>query len=170
MNLFLELKVDVAPGSYDDSSVPKIFLSSTIKDLVIERNEISELVKNTLSYNIFCSENAGSFSTPRDTIIEEIKSSDIYICIIGQRYGYESTFDGRNISATHDEFLNAKRLRKKMLVYVKNVHDREKKAESFLREIGDYFIGEKFQTFNSSRELNAAVKKDLAKILKPSAA
>lgn len=167
INLFLETREELTPGSYDDSSVPKIFLSSTVNDLVAERSEVSELAKNILSYNIFCSENAGGFSTPRDTIIEEIKSSDIYICIVGQKYGYENTFDGRYISATHDEFNNAKKYNKKILVYVKNIRDREKKADDFLKEIGDYFKGEKYQLFNSAKELKDVVKKDLAKILKP---
>ena len=36
------------------------------------------------------------------------------------------------------------------------------------REIGDYLKGQKFQKFNTAKELRESVKKDLARILKPS--
>lgn len=168
VNKFLELKEEINPSEFNDSSITKVFLSSTIEDLFAERTEITELVKHDLSYNIFASEYAGSFSQPRQTIIEEIQSSDVYICIVGQRYGFEADFDGRHISATHDEFNNAKRLNKKILVYAKNVSNREKKADDFLKEIGDYLKGQKFQKFSTAKELRESVKKDLARILKPS--
>ena len=168
VNKFLERKEDLDRTNIDDSGLPKVFLSSTIIDLSIERTEITELVRQDLSYNIFVSENAGSFSTPRETIINEIKTSDAYLCIVGERYGYEGIFDGRKISATHDEFLNAKKYNKPIRVYVKNVNKRDGKLDEFLQEIGDYLKGEKFQKFNSAKELRQFVRRDLAKLLKPS--
>lgn len=168
VNKFLELKEDLDRTNIDDSGLPKVFLSSTIIDLSFERTEITELVRQDLSYNIFVSENAGSFSTPREAIINEIKTSDAYLCIVGERYGYEGIFDGRKISATHDEFLNAKKYNKPIRVYVKNVNKRDGKIDEFLQEIGDYLKGEKFQKFNSAKELRQFVRRDLAKLLKPS--
>lgn len=164
---FLDTKQDSISSSFNDSSVIKVFLSSTIEDLLPERGAVIDIVRDDLSYNIFSSENAGSFTSPRETIIKELESSDIYICIVGERYGYEANFDDRKISATHDEFLNAKKLNKRIILYVKTVTSRDKKLDEFLKEIGDYHLGQKFQKFSSLRELKEAIKKDIARVLRP---
>ena len=164
---FLLKRKEIDPSSFDKSSAPKIFLSSTIEDLKPERAEITNLITAGLSYNIFVSEYAGSFPTPRDTIISELQNSDVYICIVGAKYGYELEVDGRKISATHDEFLNARKESKEILVYVKNVTDRESKAIAFIKEIGDYAEGYKYQNFSNNQDLLKFIKKDLAKMFKP---
>ena len=167
INKFLEIKKDFVTGDFNKQSVLKVFLSSTILDLLYERNNVIELIKNDLSYNIFSSEYAGSFNLPRETILKELESSDIYICLIGERYGYEFNVDNRIISATHDEFLNAMKLKKNSLVYVKNTKTKENKLNDFLKEIGDYESGSKFQYFSNSEELKQLIRTDIAKILKP---
>lgn len=161
---FLTIREVLAPGEYDYSLIPKIFLSSTINDLIPERSEIGELITGDLGYNVFISEYAGSFAPPRDYILSEIRDSDIYLCIFGETYGNEIEIDGHILSATQDEFRAAKNMGKTILLYVKNVTKRDVKLTNFLKEIGDYIDGQKWQAFNTLSELRSAVKSDLAKL------
>ena len=150
----------------DKSLSPKIFLSSTISDLLEEREFVIRLVKDNLNYNIFASEASGANQAARPAILDELKRSDIYICLVVQRYGYEIEVEGRRISATHDEFIFAKNCKKFILVYVKKMQNREQKTVCFLSEIGHYETGVKYQEFSNTQELGEHIKLDIARIVR----
>lgn len=167
INSFLKNKCDrIGLVDLDRSLSPKIFLSSTIIDLRDEREYVIRLVRDTLKYNIFASEASGARQTSRETILEELKQSHIYICLVGERYGTEFEINGRNISATHDEFIHATNYNKFRLVYVKRVLKREQKAIDFLQEIGTYQAGVKYQEFSTVQELGEHITLDIAGIVK----
>lgn len=157
---------DTGLVNLDKSLSPKIFLSSTISDLREEREFVIRLIKDTLNYNIFASEASGANPAARPAILEELKRSDIYICLVGQRYGDEIEVEGRRTSATHDEFIFAKECKKLILVYVKKMQNREPKATDFLSDIGRYETGVKYQEFAITQELGQHIKLDIARIVR----
>lgn len=157
----------IESSSYDRSGAPLVFVSSTIDDLAAERDALADFINKNYSFNVFKSENAGSFLLPHATISEKIQSADCYICIFGERYGYEfeSPF-GRRISATHDEFLQAKKCNVPILAYAKNVPVRDAKLSEFMKEVGDYLGGVKYQYFSTKSELIEYVRGDLSRRFK----
>jgi len=89
-------------------SCPRIFISSTYYDLKHVREIIREFVED-LGYEPVLSEFSDIFYRPGDTVqnscLNEIPSCDIFVLIVGKRYG--SSFPGDTLSITHREYLEA---------------------------------------------------------------
>jgi hypothetical protein len=90
---------------------PRIFVSSTYYDLKHVREIIREFIEN-LGYQPVLSEFSDIFYKPGDTVqnscLGEISSCDIFVLIVGQRYG--SMFPGDSLSITHREYIEAQNL------------------------------------------------------------
>lgn len=90
-------------------SCPRIFVSSTYYDLKHVREIIREFIED-LGYEPVLSEFSDIFYKPGDTVqnscLLEISSCDIFVLIVGKRYG--SPFPGEDhLSITHKEYLEA---------------------------------------------------------------
>lgn len=89
-------------------SCPRIFVSSTYYDLKHVREIIREFIED-LGYESVLSEFSDIFYRPGDTVqnscLREISSCDIFIVIVGKRYG--SCFSGDSLSITHREYIEA---------------------------------------------------------------
>ena len=89
-------------------SCPRIFVSSTYYDLKHVREIIREFVED-LGYEPILSEFSDIFYRPGDTVqnscLREISSCDIFVLIVGKRYG--SYFPGDSLSITHREYIEA---------------------------------------------------------------
>ena len=89
-------------------SCPRIFVSSTYYDLKHVREIIREFILN-LGYEPVLSEFSDIFYRPGDTVqnscLREISSCDIFVLIVGKRYG--SYFPGDSLSITHREYIEA---------------------------------------------------------------
>lgn len=94
----------------------KIFISSTYTDLKIHRKKIWDLLS---TYNVEISgmeEFGARKETSLKTCIDEVIKSDIYIGIIGYRYG--SIDKKTNKSYTELEYKNALKNGKEILIYI----------------------------------------------------
>lgn len=97
-----------------------VFISSTYLDLVEERKAIWELLQ-MFNVNIIGMEKFGA--RPIDsltTCLEEVSNSDLFICILGIRYGSVDENTGK--SFTKLEYEKAKELNKTILVYILEEH------------------------------------------------
>jgi ribosomal protein S18 acetylase RimI-like enzyme len=165
LNRFYDAKRENKENYIDSSpDAPRVFISSTFKDLQDERIALKSAITNDLKYYVYAFESGGSGTPARDTILKELKKSEVYICLIGERYGEEILVDGKRVSATEDEYNNAIKWKIPILVYVKKVSIREEKANEFLNKIGDYLKGSKWQGFVTTEELIEYVKRDIAKL------
>ena len=105
----------------------KVFVSSTVRDLGQERSIVKEVLENSGVESFLSEEASSTASSPRDVCLDQITECDIFILIIGERYGYVpesdstpgSPYDGK-ISVTEGEFLKARELLKPILVFVKD--------------------------------------------------
>lgn len=92
-------------------SCPRIFVSSTYYDLKHVREIIREFIEN-IGYEPVLSEFSDIFYQPGDTVqnscLREISSCDIFVLIVGQRYG--SMFPGDSLSITHREYIEAQNI------------------------------------------------------------
>ena len=69
---------------------PKIFVSSTVKDLPYEREAAKRAIESIPAIPIMSDYTMNAVDKPSiQACIDEVKKSDFYILIIGGRYGWE---------------------------------------------------------------------------------
>ncbi len=150
-----------------------IFVSGVQKELKQERRAIKSFVLSDalLSeyFNVFLFEDAPAKSkSPVTSYLGEVKKNDIYIGILGIKYG--SAAKGK-ISSTEAEFREAKKSHKTILVYIKgenNVNDkkREEGVQKLIKEIRDSKRGFSYKRFSDTTELSRLIYASLIEILK----
>lgn len=108
----------------------KIFISAVQKELRAERRAVKDLVlgDSLLSeyFDVFLFEDAPAKSKSAEkAFLEEVRKSDIYIGILGDKYG---AIGKGKVSATESEFREAKRQPKDILIH--NLADYAQRAGS----------------------------------------
>ena len=99
----------------------QIFISSTYKDLIDERNKVRDVILSMYHFPIGMEMFNAADEDQWEIIKETIDSSDYYILIIGKRYGTVIQ-DGPDagISYTEKEFKYAKSVGVPVLAFIKN--------------------------------------------------
>jgi tetratricopeptide (TPR) repeat protein len=96
----------------------KVYLSSTLLDLKAERQSVTDWLiaagfQPVHSY-------VASSETVRDSCLDDIADCDLYILIIGHRYGYQPKQDNPDrLSITHLEFNHARELKRPCLAFLR---------------------------------------------------
>lgn len=131
-------------------------VSSTAEDLLIERYAINELVELNDFFEIVGSSPYNKNSLPSSSAFatrEIAKYCDIYVLLLGNKFGYELK-NGK--SATEVEFESAYGADPtKILVFLKDLDDNEveEKQRIFIRRVTDYYSGYWRTTFKNETEL-----------------
>ena len=102
------------------SRIPRVFISSTMKDLPNERYEVFERLKSFNLEPVMAEELPAAAGGIWPTIKKEIGQCDIFILISGSRYGWvpdEGPEAERELSVTHLELEEARRLGLPILVF-----------------------------------------------------
>lgn len=106
----------------------RVFVSSTCYDLLDLRGEVEVHLRELGLTPILSDRATSSFVVKPDvnaieTCLVNVRDADHFICIISQRYGPSLGPDFGDISATHLEYREAKRLKKPLRVYVRDRTD-----------------------------------------------
>jgi len=150
----------------------KIFISGVQKELEEERRAIKKFVIEDpllLDYfDVFLFEDAPAKGRPSETAyLEEVRKSDIYIGILGQKYG--GTDKGK-ISPTEAEFREAKSKHKEILIYIKGQNTVDEKrdpgVQKLIKEIKNPKAGNSYRRFEDAAELTNLVYESLISFLK----
>lgn len=151
----------------------KIFISGVQKELKTERRTVKDFILDdallTEYFDVFLFEDAPAKSKPAESVyLGEVRESDIYIGIIGQQYG---AIGKNKISSTEEEFKEAKRSHKNILIYIKgengeNDKKRDKSVQRLIEEIGHAQEGFTRKRFNNTVELTRLVYASLIDFLK----
>ncbi len=141
----------------------RVMISSTVEDLQQERKAVDEAIAS-LEGQRFRSEMMGSEpGTPRQVCEEMARTCDIFVLIIGARYGHETT-DG--VSVVECEYNAAFRQdRDKILVYLKKVRRTDERLKRFVARIANFDRGHFFSTFESPEVLSQRVRRDVVQLL-----
>ena len=149
-----------------------IMVSSTVKDLEGERDAIMHLygtdsMFRVIGANPFIDESDASSSMLKT--IELARNCDLFILILGQKYGFELS-DGR--SATELEFDEAVfQDPTKVLVFLKKGEtEPEPKQQKFIEKVSDYYSGYWRVEFQFTHQLQEYVNKSVLSWLKDRAA
>ena len=148
----------------------KIFVSGVQKELKSERLAIKELVENDALlkdyFYVFLFEKAPAGSRPsKDVYLKEVRDCDVYIVILGDEYGKAAQ---NRLSATEEEFREAQKRTKYVLVYIKGKTDdtKNKRVKKLISEIKDDSSGYKYRRFENIQELKNAVHESLIEFLR----
>lgn len=137
----------------------KIFISSTMHDLEAERWVVKQAVEDLgHKYVVWLAEAVPPGSQPPRKICQQaVRECDIFVLLIGERYGAIRVKG--DISATEDEYNTACESGKPILVFVKDVPDREPRARAFLTRVGSFIDGRWIKLFTDPEHLRFEVQK-----------
>lgn len=138
----------------------KVMISSTVEDLGPEREAVDRAISE-LNLTRFRAETFGSSPHPPDVICAFMaEQCDIFVLIIGERYGY--TIRSREMSVVQFEYEVARRQnRGKILVYIKEGVTRDPRLEPFVQRLEDFEDGHFRSLFKTPKELEKMIQKDI---------
>ncbi len=150
----------------------RIFVSGVQKELGPERRAVKNFIKSDafLSeyFNVFLFEDApAKGKSAQKSYIEEVRKSDIYIGILGQKYGGSGK---DSLSPTEAEFRQAKARHKEILIYIKGQNTNDKRrdpgVQKLIKEIRNPKAGYSYRRFEDAGELTDLVYESLISFLK----
>jgi len=148
----------------------RIFISGVQKELKAERFAVQEIVENDVLlkdyFRVFLFEKApAGDKSSKAVYLKEVRACDVYIVIFGDEYG---KVPENKLSATEEEFREAQKSSKYVLVYIKGKSDnaKEKRVKKIITEIKDEDSGYKYYRFQNIQELKNAVHKSLIEFLR----
>jgi predicted HTH transcriptional regulator len=117
-------------------------------------------------FSVFLFEDLPAKSRPaRRVYMEGVAKSDIYLGILGSEYGATGT-DG--VSATEQEFREAQKRNKDILIYIKGADDssRDKREKRLIEVIENPDSGYRYKRFNSIAEIKNGIYESLVDFLR----
>jgi len=126
----------------------RIFISSTTQDLQAERDAVEQAIAS-LRLEPVRSEKVGSQSiSPREACLIMAQQCDVYLGILGRRYGYVLR---EGISATEFEFNTAREAGRPILLYRKKVleDELECRQKACIERIGGFDTGYYIRDFTA---------------------
>jgi 6-phosphogluconolactonase/glucosamine-6-phosphate isomerase/deaminase len=152
------------------SDKPKVFISSTVRNLEVERETVRRFLLKSFNYDVFASEFEGSkWESASEICLEQLRNADLVILILADKYGYipskrDFPFDGKT-SVAHGEFLMAEAHQKPVLVYVKKVTAPEPRQGGFIQKVKQFHDGCFVSHFTNCRELLNRTKEDVPNLI-----
>ncbi|MEV6500018.1 DUF4062 domain-containing protein [Streptomyces prunicolor] len=133
----------------------RIFISSVLKGLEAERGAVYGLIKalghDPVRFEDFTAQNVPS----REACLAGLDSADVYLLILGPRYGHRFPDTGQ--SPTHEEWSAATAAGKVRIVYRKDGVQFEPEQHQLTQEISNYISGVFRGSFSSTEELMVKV-------------
>ena len=134
----------------------RIFISSVQKEFAQERQQLCNYIRqDALLGRYFVpfifEELPAANQSVKQSYLSEVQNSNIYLGIIGVKYGFE---DIEGVSPTEREFDEATKLNKYRICFIKNLTDnikREKKEEDFVQKIEKEVVRKSFQDYETLR-------------------
>ena len=147
----------------DPTITPLVMISSTVKDLVQERDAVARAI-SALGLKSFQSETSGSLPyTPREVCASMAQRCDVFILITGEQYGYILE---EGISAVEFEFNVAREQNsEKILVYIKDRVNRDPRLTKFLERLENFDKGYSRSLFLTPEELYEKVLPNIVRCL-----
>jgi hypothetical protein len=136
----------------------RAFISSVMSELPGERQAAADGVRAVGGTPVMFEQFGGRDADPEDAYLSEVETADIYVGILGRRYGKPLP---SRFSATHAEYLHAEARGLRLAVWCLNASDREGHEESFLNEVRAFHV---VPTFSTPADLRVQVEERLKAI------
>jgi hypothetical protein len=140
----------------------KVFISSVIRGLEKER-DAADRAARALDHTVIRSEQFGAMaSSAQRACRREARESDVVILLVGATYGTKDPQSKK--SPTHEEFEEAQKTNRDVLVFVQEGVQRDADQEAFLREVRDWSSGALTGRFRDGDDLRDAVTTALGRL------
>jgi len=121
----------------------RAFVSSVMTELAEERQAAAAGIRAVGLRAVLFEEFGGRDADPEEAYLAEVEGSDIYVGIMGRRYGKPLK---TRFSATHAEYLHAEKHALRIAVWTSAASDREGHEQSFLDEVRTFHVVPTFRT------------------------
>jgi len=140
-----------------------VFISSTIEDLKSVRSSVDEEIAGMEIFNAVRVENLPAVEEDsRNVCLNGVADADAIVIIICERYGYiPPRKNPENLSVTHLEYREAKRLNKPIFVFIKGGVEQEESLQKFAQEVSDFDDGVFRKTWENIATLREEVRRTL---------
>ena len=136
-----------------------VFISSVIEGFAAERQAVRDAVYSLQSEGldvrpVLAEELPAASEAPRASLLEEVDASDVYVGVLGRRYGYVNPSSG--LSATEEEYRRAREHAIPILLFVEQLRDgeeREARQHAFVEAVTDYVSGHYVSFFENLDQL-----------------
>lgn len=129
----------------------RVFVSSVKVSLEEERRALPGQIRALGHEPVMFEDFTAQADPSREACLRAVQSSDLVLLILGERYGY--TFPETGQSATHDEFVEARRNGQTIYVFNKAVETREEEQQAFVDAVGNYASGSFWKSFSDTADL-----------------
>lgn len=145
-------------------SAVKAFISSLMANYQDQR-EAAARAAQALRYELLRAEDFGARpDTPQQACLQAVREADVILLLMGAHYG---AIQPSGVSATHEEWREAVRTQRPVLVFVESVADREPAQQAFVDEVQGWEGGRFRDSFRSPDELRDKVTRALADLSRP---
>ena len=119
----------------------RAFISSVMEELREERVAAADGVRSLGARPVMFEEFGGRDADPQDAYLSEVETSQIYVGILGRRYGRPLP---TRFSATHAEFKHAEHQGLRVAVWALDTPEREGPQQAFLDEVRAFHVAPAF--------------------------
>lgn len=107
----------------------RVFVSSVMDDYADVRSATVNAIRDAGATPVYFEDFGGRDADPSAAYLPEVRSSDIYVGLLGARYGRPLP---SRYSATHEEYLEAERAGLRLSIWVQSGVEREGPQQSFV--------------------------------------
>ena len=119
----------------------RAFISSVMEELREERMAVANGVRSLGARPVMFEEFGGRDADPQDAYLGEVETSQIYVGILGRRYGRPLP---TRFSPTHAEFRHAEQHGLRVAVWALDTPEREGPQQAFLDEVRAFHVAPAF--------------------------
>ncbi len=136
----------------------RVFISSVIAEYIEYREAVAAAVR-AVNCEVIRSEDFNARpETPQQACLNELRMSDIVVFALGATYGKHQS---SGLSATHEEWKEATKGQKPILIFVEKVDTREPEQTEFIQEVEQWEGGRFRKSFDSLADLQEKVTQAL---------
>jgi len=138
----------------------KVFISSVVGGFEEYRSAARRAVELMGDRPIMCEDFGARPHSSEKACITEVETSDVYVVLLGDRYGFKTP---EEISVTQAEFRAAQNVGKPILVFVQKT-EMDPEQQRFRQEVENYKLGLFRAEFASPEELKDEIVKGLRQL------
>lgn len=139
---------------------PRVFISSVQEGYTHFRDGASRGITKAGCLPIRAEDFPAGTVSPRTACLDGVASCDAVVLILGARYGTPTAV---GISAVEEEYSEARRLKKRFLVFIEKTTYEPRQSE-FIQSLSSYVGGHWRKSFSSADELEALVEQGLKEV------
>ena len=134
---------------------PRVFVSSVMDNCGNVRAAAAQGVRKAGCEPVLAEGFAAASASPRNACLDGVRSADAVVLLLGARYGFVTP---SSLAATEEEYEEARRNNKRILVFLEADVQREPQQQAFADKVQNYVHGHWRKTFRDAAELTELVR------------